>query len=398
MTTTYTNPPISSAHSTVRDQLLRRIGTHWKKGERLPSIRDISSEMGTAYVSTQRAAQELVLEGLLVSKPRVGLFVAKNFDAKRVARASARAKPATMSRHVARPLAGLRVALVRSKPSQDAFFVPIVDSFLDALRPHGCVVEVIDAPSGQVWDTELDVSGLALLQTNLTEISFLPHQALVIAETDANGLKPALTSNHDVVSVDQEHGGTMAGEFMKSRHIKSVCLVGRASGDDTPDGAMAGFDRVSSQRFVGFERGWGRSVPASCLLAVGSYDICDGAESVQRYLAMADRPQGVFTATDELALGFIYGARAHGLYPGKDFHIMGFDGLAAGRSLSRGPLTTIDAPIASMGRIAAELLASRLGDLSQVVRRVQLGCSVFEGNTVKDISSSLETGTDSHRS
>ena len=106
------------------------------------------------------------------------------------------------------------------------------------------------------------------------------------------------------------------------------------------------------------------------------------AASVRKYLRLNPRPRAVFTATDDLALGVYYGAIAHGLVPGRDIHIMGFDGQAAGTRLARGSLCTVEVPAEQMGREAAALLSERLRHPKVPAHRVRLGCTVREGHTV----------------
>lgn len=57
--------------------------------------------------------------------------------------------------------------------------------------------------------------------------------------------------------------------------------------------------------------------------------------------------------------------------------IIGFDGEGRGRQLETGALTTIEAPMKKMGQLAVRLLAERLADPDQPVRRLAEGCSLF---------------------
>jgi LacI family transcriptional regulator len=91
----------------------------------------------------------------------------------------------------------------------------------------------------------------------------------------------------------------------------------------------------------------------------------------------------VFAASDELAVGFVQGARDQGLMAGRDYQIIGFDRQQLGMDLPEGPLTTIEVPRVAMGVRGAELLTARLLDPDQPVHRTYLGCSLFEGKTTR---------------
>jgi len=137
-------------------------------------------------------------------------------------------------------------------------------------------------------------------------------------------------------------------------------------------------------RLAGFEMGWGRPVPESARLLVDRYRIEHAAAAVSQYLAMSPRPQGIFAASDDLAIGFILGGIALGIRPGLDYQIIGFDGQRMGQELTDGPLTTVEVPAQAMGAKGAQFLAERILDPDQSVRRMSLGCTLREGATVRD--------------
>jgi len=123
--------------------------------------------------------------------------------------------------------------------------------------------------------------------------------------------------------------------------------------------------------------------PAHYLLA-NHYDDRTAARLIPKYLEIPDRPQAVFAASDDLALGFIVGAAAHGLDFARDYHIIGFDGQPRGQAIHGGPLTTVESPHGEIGRRAAEMLMSRLLNPDQPVRRLTVGCRLLNGTTAAD--------------
>jgi DNA-binding LacI/PurR family transcriptional regulator len=90
-------------------------------------------------------------------------------------------------------------------------------------------------------------------------------------------------------------------------------------------------------------------------------------------LKMANRPSAVICANDMVALGLISSLGARGVSVPGDVSVVGFDGLPLGAH-SNPPLTSVQQPIAEMGRLAITLAesASQSGRVDQVVLQPQL--------------------------
>jgi LacI family transcriptional regulator len=107
-------------------------------------------------------------------------------------------------------------------------------------------------------------------------------------------------------------------------------------------------------------------------------------------LRNAKMPAAIFAASDDLAIGATYAAVALGLQPGRDVHVVGFDGQQRGRDMMHGPLTTIAIPTEAMGLEAAQRLAQRLNDTGELTRHVQLPCRLIQGVTTQSGGSAHE--------
>ena len=68
-------------------------------------------------------------------------------------------------------------------------------------------------------------------------------------------------------------------------------------------------------------------------------------------------PTAVFCMSDEMAFGAIVALRQHGLRLGVDISLVGVDGHPQAEVVD---LTTVEQPVAEMGRIAAESLLASL--------------------------------------
>ena len=80
-----------------------------------------------------------------------------------------------------------------------------------------------------------------------------------------------------------------------------------------------------------------------------------GYQAMKRLLSIADRPTSVVCVTDMVALGAMQAVREHGLIPGREISVMGYDGVPFGQH-SNPPLTTMAQPLAKAGRRLGEIL------------------------------------------
>lgn len=374
-----------TAAEQIQVRLLRRLQREWTAGSKLPSIRDLSEELGSGYVNTHKAVQDLVAGGLLRSKRRVGVFVSEQLDQRQVEAHLQQLREPTRARP-ARHLVGVEVRLVLPSFTQDEFVVRMINHFTVEMQAMGAsVTRLYDAAGDSLDLAALDAQALALFQPIARQVTLSDDQALVAVGTFV-GSRFHRPTHVDVVTVDQVQGGEIAGKYLRERGFTSACFIGARPSSTgarlSPSHEQDEYDPVASQRLLGFERGWGATLPPQCRLVAENYMPEDAAAMLPQYLRLKPRPPVVFAATDDLALGVYYGAIAHGLVPGRDIHIMGFDGQAAGTQIVLSPLCTVEVPAERMGREAAVLLGERLRYPDVPAHRVRLGCTVREGPTV----------------
>jgi len=109
-----------------------------------------------------------------------------------------------------------------------------------------------------------------------------------------------------------------------------------------------------------------------------------GERATDLVLALADRPDALVCANDEVALALTLGLRGRGVRVGIDIAVTGWDDVTAARYVSPG-LTTASQPVREMGGRAAELLHRRVGGQqdpggqhvlpTEVVIRQSCGCA-----------------------
>jgi DNA-binding LacI/PurR family transcriptional regulator len=89
----------------------------------------------------------------------------------------------------------------------------------------------------------------------------------------------------------------------------------------------------------------------------------DGYRLTRGLLERDGPPTAIFAASDVLAVGAMRAAHEVGLRVGRDFPIMGFDGLGLGAYVSPS-LTTLRQPMRTVGRLLVQLLANALDVVS----------------------------------
>jgi LacI family transcriptional regulator len=146
------------------------------------------------------------------------------------------------------------------------------------------------------------------------------------------------------VTVDNIRGAIMAVEHLLSLGRRRIAtIVGNIQNIDAVD-RLAGYKVALERAGIAFDEE---------LAPSGHFTRSGGYQAMKRILPC--RPDAVFAATDQMALGVIQAINEAGLQIPDDIAIVGFDDLPMALDTIP-PLTTIRQPIAEKGRRAAELL------------------------------------------
>jgi len=364
--------PAKPTAAAIKTLLLDRLGRQWRVGDRLPPLKQLAKQIGRGETNTHQAIRELAAEGLLESRQRRGTYVVR--------------MPATHrqieSKLVRGTLANSTITVFHGNPPE-GFVQRMIDAFCDALAPTGARVHCRPIPQSVfIGKTRVESNDDAIVLFNPGSILPLkrkPRQLLAVVSTVAR-FELDDQERYDLISVDEMHGGGLAGHVLRACGCQRVCYIGRGL-SPTWDRC----DQTSALRLYGFENAWGESVdPAHIFLGPG-YSPEAAGRLFNRYIELnGERPDGVFAATDDLAVGFIGAAATRGLKPGRDYQIIGFDGQDRGQSLGENSLTTVKVPSAEMGRRAAQLLIERFADPDRPVHRLQLSCALHRGTTTRE--------------
>lgn len=107
------------------------------------------------------------------------------------------------------------------------------------------------------------------------------------------------------------------------------------------------------------------------LVIKADFSMESGYDAGRRILAMADRPDAVFCATDQLAVGCIHTFRDHGLFIPEDIAVAGFDNTEAAE-ICTPPLTTVAQPFFEIGSETVRMLTAMINEEMSVGRHVML--------------------------
>lgn len=174
------------------------------------------------------------------------------------------------------------------------------------------------------------------------------------------GGRPTEPQNSTLAYVDNENeeGARLAAEVLLQRGCRNVGMIAG------PQDMTAGIDRLK-----GFTSALGGSLPPE-RLAIGDFTVASGVAGMERLLARAPDLDGVFAASDLMALGAMQVLRREGRRIPRDVAVVGFDDIDLAAS-SVPPLTTIRQDPVAQGRMMVRLLLQELGrtaDLSRAAR------------------------------
>jgi len=348
----------------------------WPAGNRLPPIKELAKELGTGQMNTYRAVQELVKDGFLISRPKMGTFINNDCADMR----SKLEKIIDNSPERKNLFSNKWIQIITSNSNSDSVkdfyrraltpFINEISEFNPRITEETCSMK----PDSLTEFNESDIL-VVFNPNNGTRLICGPSQILIVISTNPR-CTVAMTDRFDFFTVDDIQGSMLAGSFLKSRGWKDICFLGRKLDDSSE------LEPTTVNRLRGLSEGLGQQILPEHILYCSDYRIASGAQIVSDWLKLNPRPSAIFAACDELAIGFISGALSHNLKPGRDYQIMGFDGLPLGKELGIGTLTSVNVPLEKIGTMAAKMLIERLNDPHIPSRRISLGCNLIEGNTV----------------
>lgn len=189
----------------------------------------------------------------------------------------------------------------------------------------------------------------------------------------SNNLETVIIENYNshfsTIEIDDVAGGYMATNYLIKKGYKQISFIG---GQIKPEFGhnpiikrMEGYRKALNENHI--------SLPDDFAC---EYAFDPGI--VLKKLMKFGLPLAFFAATDLQAISLIKQARILGLRVPEDIAIIGFDDIDVADSFG---LTTVHQPLDESGKIATNLLLSRLTESSQPIQHIRLPLKIIERET-----------------
>lgn len=178
----------------------------------------------------------------------------------------------------------------------------------------------------------------------------------------------------NTVEIDDINGGEMAASYLVGKGHQKLGFVG-----DTEYLGPYAINPIRL-RLNGFRKGLEKhdiALPDD-QICITRYGVKTAQENIEPMLTQPDPPTAIFAATDLQAIGVINKARELGLRVPEDLAVLGFDDLDVADYVG---LSTVHQPLDESGRLAVEILLSRLKDPQRPLRHVRLPLKLVERET-----------------
>jgi LacI family transcriptional regulator len=167
-------------------------------------------------------------------------------------------------------------------------------------------------------------------------------------------VRPVGDETFDYAGSDNESGTFAATKHLAEMGHRRIVFLGRVGGGAVYELRRKGFARAMREHGLAVEDEWLIDIPPTRE---------GGRAGIRQALALRSRPTGAICYNDIVAFGALSELGERGLRAGRDFSVVGFDGIADGAH-SNPPLTTISVDPARLGESAAHLLLTRLREPS----------------------------------
>jgi LacI family transcriptional regulator len=186
----------------------------------------------------------------------------------------------------------------------------------------------------------------------------------VASGNDRSGVQAVLQQKIPMVVLDRELSGTKCDSIVVDNRAGACRATQHLMlGDHQRIGCVCGPTNVVSarERLQGYHDAFtkARLRVDPKWIQPGDFHIEGGYTAVQGLLDQPNRITAIFAANDLMAIGVLRGIAARGLRVPEDIAVVGFDGIALGR-YSQPPLTTMAQPIREIGKLATDLVLSRV--------------------------------------
>ena len=276
----------------------------------------------------------------------------------------------------ARELAGSRsysIALFYDDPSP-SYLMRLQRGAVDACREAGyhLILEPISMKEADSLDLELKLSRLgvdaAILSPPLDRHKPL-RAALQTLGIRMSIVSSAVETDAFVVGIDEFAAAYRMTDYLIELGHHDIGFIRGPDHHSAADVRFQAYRSALDDHGLIYNPDW---------VAIGDFSMQSGKRAGETLLNRLSaegtrRPTAIFASNDDMAVGLIHAAMAHGIRVPKDLSVSGFDNTDAAKTVWP-TLTTIDQPIQSMGTLAAKALIT--GDVE--AKTQHLGFDLIE--------------------
>lgn len=188
-----------------------------------------------------------------------------------------------------------------------------------------------------------------------------------------------LTSRDDfhTISIADKTGGRLAAkELLSNHHQKCACLCGSLDYQNIKN-RIDGFKEVLDQQ--------GLTIPDAFIIE-SDLTIMSGYESARKLIAPIKDKQitALFCSNDLIAFGAYKAFKEHNIRIPNDISVIGFDNIAFSDYMMP-PLTTIEQPISSIGKKAAEMILNIIHNKPKTAQKYTFPVRLLKRESIKHL-------------
>lgn len=255
----------------------------------------------------------------------------------------------------------------------NSFYTPILNAIEEVLSHAGYGMIMGDTRRDRAREAHYDllvrggqVDGVLLLTGRMPSPDFASLDATTPITILCNDV-PETTDLPLVEIQNHEASETLVDHLIGLGHRRIGHARGPADNIESA-GRLSGYKAALKKAGIAFDRS---------IVWQGAFTFDAGVWVAHEFLKLADRPTAIFTANDEMALGFMKTVKDAGLKVPGDVSVAGFDDIEYARYFDPA-LTTMHQPRGELGRIAAEnLLARMAGEGPATPLRERLPCTLI---------------------
>jgi DNA-binding LacI/PurR family transcriptional regulator len=345
--------------SVIREQLRQRVlSGQWRPAQQIESEAALVEQFGVCRATITKSLKELEVEGLLVSQPGRGRFVASHVGRRKTYTLAAIVPDLGRILHpaMARPLAGISEVALESTYH---------------LQVLGLNARQTPANGNGLWMGLVDPGTFdgAIVMAGQIPMERLIELAVQVPVVYCGG--PSVADRYAGVIADFILPAyTAARRCVELGHRRIALLT-------LPDGHRQGYDQSGGVRLA--LQGTGVELE---IVTVARNQPHLAAEAMTRRLEQGGpRPTAVICGSDDLAQGAILAMRQRSLRVPQDCSVFGFGDFLSDSDLDV-PLTTFHMDWVDLGRRAARQMFWMLDHPGQIPATVMLGLELVERGSV----------------